>query len=568
MDISAPLLCASCNSNLNYFDTPSVDPGLHESISTWLRNGFGRLSVPSERFAQISTFVADASRSLRGYDKTITEIERQLSNIKKARDNLRSYFDDAQSLISSPIRNLPLEALNEIFTWCCKPGGSDYSLCLEEGSVLFPTLRLTWVCSSWRTIIQSSPDLWSSIEVTSSQLFHSHPSYFQLFLMYLSYSRDNPLDCYYDIDLNNRLLSRNVEKAFDTLLDNSARWRRVTLVVPKRGSNDWFSYAASRLSARAALEPERLVQLALGSFPHLESIQIPRHLPWSDGLSTFFGVLSPCPRLQSYQGAIFSWAGRSIDVSHLTELAVTFLFGESIPQLVCRLPTLLSVSVEYVRLNPELTEDADEESLEIDQGELHYSSLVKLQIPNTQLSSRAWSFLRLPSLMHLQIDFSRQSIDGPFFTMLADSQCKLQTLRVRMTSSPLKEALLDFIAVHPTLVTLSVDISSVEVLRDFTEHLKLNDQGGLAPHLSSLELGCKFRPYEITRASLCPSICEMIESRCAILRSSEGNPIGISGLQALTLVLNHQHSYLIVDHFIHTHLSPLEEAGLQVDLHS
>ncbi|KAJ4477438.1 hypothetical protein J3R30DRAFT_3257151, partial [Lentinula aciculospora] len=150
--------------------------------------------VPSEKLTQISEFVVDASESLHGYDKAIFEIEHHLLSMKRARDDLKRRFDDAQSLITSPIRNLPLEALNEIFTWCCRQGERGYSLSLEDRSVSCPTLKLSWICSFWRTAVQSLPDLWSSIEVKSSQLFHTRPSTFQLFSMYLSYSGNNPLD--------------------------------------------------------------------------------------------------------------------------------------------------------------------------------------------------------------------------------------------------------------------------------------------------------------------------------------------------------------------------------------
>ncbi|KAJ3993475.1 hypothetical protein F5050DRAFT_1577582, partial [Lentinula boryana] len=195
MDISSPLLCPSCSANLDNFSKPLVDTELHKSISNWIRDGFDRLSVPSDRLEQINAFVTDTSKDLQRYDRTVIEMERQLLAIKNARDDLRRRFDNAQSLIASPIRNLPVEALNEIFSWCCWRDESSYSLSLgKEGSVSCPTLRLSWVCSWWRKCLQSSPDLWSSIEVTSSRLFHLKPSSIQLFRMYLSNSEKHPLD--------------------------------------------------------------------------------------------------------------------------------------------------------------------------------------------------------------------------------------------------------------------------------------------------------------------------------------------------------------------------------------
>ncbi|KAJ3823156.1 hypothetical protein F5880DRAFT_1569172 [Lentinula raphanica] len=561
MGFSSPLLCSNCLSNLDILSEPLVDTELHKSVSNLIRSGFGRSSIPSQKFEQINAFVTESSETLEHYHKAITEIEGRLLAMKTARDDLQRRFDDARSLISSPIRNLPSEALNEIFAWICQRGNSSHSLSLRErGSVSCPTLELSWVCSWWRTSIQSSPELWSSIEVASRR-FQFNPSSFELFLKYISYSGNHPLDFCYDLDTDYRFNSRRVaERALDVLLDNSTRWRRAALIVPKHGSNDWFLHAASRLASNVARNPERA---HIGSFPILEYLEIPRHLPWASGLISFFQTLTVCPRLQTYHGTVFSWSGSSIDISHLRELSVTFLFGESIPGLIRRIPTLQCLFIEYVKLNLDLEDPIafDEAPSHIDPREISHSSLKKIQIPNTHFSPQSWNSLRLPDLKHLQIDFSRQSIDAPFFSMLEDSKCQLETLRVRMSSTPLKAALGHFLTLHPTLLYLSVDFSSAEVLRAFLGYFKLEN---LAPNLRALEVGCKYRPDEIKDASLCPSICEVVMDRCTI--HTEGDPAELYGLQALTVVLNHQNSYLIVDHFIHTNLAHLEAAGFQVEM--
>ncbi|KAE9401508.1 hypothetical protein BT96DRAFT_918812 [Gymnopus androsaceus JB14] len=94
-----------------------------------------------------------------------------LTNLKNARNDLQHRSDSARYLLFAPIGKVPSDVLNEIFPFCLEngdyrdPGDNVYSLSLGSYGILCSTLKLSWVCSFWRTFIQSRPNLWSSFKL-------------------------------------------------------------------------------------------------------------------------------------------------------------------------------------------------------------------------------------------------------------------------------------------------------------------------------------------------------------------------------------------------------------------
>jgi len=60
---------------------------------------------------------------------------------------------------SSPIRDLPLEVLSTIFAWAMVDSQHSSTSCCND------LLKFILVCSQWRDAAQSSPTVWSTINV-------------------------------------------------------------------------------------------------------------------------------------------------------------------------------------------------------------------------------------------------------------------------------------------------------------------------------------------------------------------------------------------------------------------
>ncbi|KAE9397248.1 hypothetical protein BT96DRAFT_798682, partial [Gymnopus androsaceus JB14] len=116
------------------------------------------LPASSSEVEHIDAFLSEVPDTLAAYDNAIAEIDHLLLSLENARDALQRRRDSAQSFISSPIRRLPPEVLDEIFTICCQTEGT-------EESRFWPALELSWVCSFWRTFVHSRPNLWSTLRI-------------------------------------------------------------------------------------------------------------------------------------------------------------------------------------------------------------------------------------------------------------------------------------------------------------------------------------------------------------------------------------------------------------------
>jgi hypothetical protein len=69
--------------------------------------------------------------------------------------------------LRSPIRKLPLEVLTNIFRECTH---KTY-LCNAEECIV-PSLRCAQVCSWWRSTVMSTPELWTSINISYMEVNH------------------------------------------------------------------------------------------------------------------------------------------------------------------------------------------------------------------------------------------------------------------------------------------------------------------------------------------------------------------------------------------------------------
>jgi len=157
-----------------------LDP---DDLARHLRNCFG---VPSDYY-NLSKPILDARLQLQQCESSIKltrlvieEQEARLAELKKQKQTLQRTIEGYKSL-SAPIRRLPLEIVQSIFKFVCSaeghillvkpdPDQSEYDA--DNGTDIepelvtrIPPLRLSHVCSAWRSLSLSTPSLWSTMQV-------------------------------------------------------------------------------------------------------------------------------------------------------------------------------------------------------------------------------------------------------------------------------------------------------------------------------------------------------------------------------------------------------------------
>ena len=107
---------------------------------------------------EISKYVSSVNRELSQLNAKITEMRTALMQVSKTRDRLQVAANQHQALIS-PLRRLPPELLQVIFVFCL-PLHRNAVMHSSEAPVL-----LGRVCSEWRQISLSTPEVWSSLHI-------------------------------------------------------------------------------------------------------------------------------------------------------------------------------------------------------------------------------------------------------------------------------------------------------------------------------------------------------------------------------------------------------------------
>ncbi|THU97278.1 hypothetical protein K435DRAFT_754194 [Dendrothele bispora CBS 962.96] len=172
-----------------------LDP---DNLDAHLRNSFG---LPSNYY-DFSEPILDArlqleqcEASIKLANSIIEEQKAKLFELKRRKQTLEHTIEGYQSL-DAPIRQLPLEILQEIFEFV---GVSEGHILIfksgdnfpDELTTRIPPLCLSHVCSAWRSLSLSTPGLWTTIEAildswNTSSIFD--------FILRNSQNQNTPLD--------------------------------------------------------------------------------------------------------------------------------------------------------------------------------------------------------------------------------------------------------------------------------------------------------------------------------------------------------------------------------------
>ncbi|KAJ7467516.1 hypothetical protein FB451DRAFT_1401521 [Mycena latifolia] len=149
----------------------------------------------------------------------ITDIETQISNLKRSIEVLQAEMTRAQERLESytyPVLTLPNEIVSEIFVHLLPV----YPLCLPTTGLQSPTL-LTHICHEWREIAQATPALWRAIRLTG---YDDDDRQLPIVESWLSRSGDLPLS----FDMGDIFMAIS-EGCLEKLALHAARWENAKL---------------------------------------------------------------------------------------------------------------------------------------------------------------------------------------------------------------------------------------------------------------------------------------------------------------------------------------------------
>ncbi|KAF5344341.1 hypothetical protein D9758_013268 [Tetrapyrgos nigripes] len=209
----------------------------NKNLRNHLRNSFG---VPSHNL-DVPKLVQDASERLQECESAmkltralIEEQQAKLAELACHKHELLLAIQGYKSL-EAPIRRLPPEILQDIFSFVCSSEGNillvksdeeEEDEIDEEFFTRIPPLRLSHVCSAWRDLTLSTSRLWSTIEVILDDW--NTPSIFELLLQN---SHSAPLILTLRMDHGVRWWSKSDPgmKALKCFTSHCSRWHHVTL---------------------------------------------------------------------------------------------------------------------------------------------------------------------------------------------------------------------------------------------------------------------------------------------------------------------------------------------------
>ncbi|KIK51596.1 hypothetical protein GYMLUDRAFT_391071 [Collybiopsis luxurians FD-317 M1] len=354
--------------------------------------------------------------------------------IELTRDNLHSCSDphvgdllsktlECQESLLSPVRKLPPDMLNEIFSIAAiEPSGFKVQLdawrpIYTGGKLRGTVFALTWVCSWWRDHAVLQSDLWSSLSIRTGPSNQVREEVWAFLKECILRSGDlAPLD----LNLGSFVLDSPSFQLFcsdawdvlDVLVDRAHRWRLL-------GSGSLVNMPSNSFPCSLSLS-----SLTICNTSHYPEI------PLNIVLEKSFPC---CPRLHTL-GLNYLEATCDIDqiLGNLTVLKIEYYSGRSFAHLLGRCPLLRTLAIHKFRQS----EDPFSKPL------YSHSNLSILDIRiSSSFATGVWDNVRLPNLTELEISFGviasatyfDNEVGNALYElqkMLIRSRCSLKTVRI------------------------------------------------------------------------------------------------------------------------------------------
>lgn len=155
-------LCNQCSASFVFPRDPILSP-LHNA----LRAG---QELDPERTASLCKVIPSLYSKLSDYNAEIARLEGILGRLRHGRDELGRCLDAWESR-SAPVRRLPVELLTNIFKDACRamPISSNFPAHHDVRALTITPLLLASVCSFWRSIALSTPEMWTCVYGQANQ---------------------------------------------------------------------------------------------------------------------------------------------------------------------------------------------------------------------------------------------------------------------------------------------------------------------------------------------------------------------------------------------------------------
>ncbi|KAF8169279.1 hypothetical protein K438DRAFT_2024702 [Mycena galopus ATCC 62051] len=439
----------------------------------------------------------------------IAEVSKIIQGSHALRSALQERVDPYLALLS-PVRAMPPEILQQIFVGC---------LPTRHNAIMHPSaspLLLGRVCSAWRTIALSTPELWSSVHVVVVPSSPEPAAVCELFRTWLQRSGNRPLSISVFIP-HGTGFEENLRTFMNIILPLSPRWKSLRLL-----QRSW---------------PELLCKLSSEDVPSLEVLQI------ADAGSDphAIQILSIAPNLRdlslkSYRGdALIPPRQWDRITSLCLEARENFfnLEAAQVLELIEQCANLCSCRLGFPVGAPPLPVVSTSAAHQVTLLHLHTLSLTADVITTSPFNIVNFlAALVLPALCALDLsglsfDFSAVPLASDTLLALDEltnrSSCDIQSLRVQFSEGD-PEALIRCLRRCSSLTSLDLvqpGIFDNGEPSDLTSALRELGDPALCPRLRHLRLTHCDRTDEIH-----PVLKALIEARCApTLANPNGAPL-------------------------------------------
>ncbi|KAJ7136443.1 hypothetical protein C8R43DRAFT_893884, partial [Mycena crocata] len=186
-------------------------------------------TVPSDtECEEIRTFIAEPQRQAAAHHVEITQVQRTLDDLMRKMDVLTSFIDPHLALVS-PARRLPDDIVRGILIAC---------LPTTHNAVVSPAaapLLLCHICSSWRALALSTPQLWATLHIVVPSVDSLKPLV-DVATTWLSRSGALPLSISVPGAEN-----ANMSAFLASLCPFASRWKNIRVVPPNAARFEWLA---------------------------------------------------------------------------------------------------------------------------------------------------------------------------------------------------------------------------------------------------------------------------------------------------------------------------------------
>jgi hypothetical protein len=458
-------------------------------------------------------------------------------------------------VLISPIRKLPLEILQEIFIACLPSANNPVMSSLE------PPILLTQICSFWRNVAHTTPQLWKSIHIvipgrensssTAVENWQRIDRRSEAVQEWLTRSAAYPLEISIGANVDNSL-NEFYYKIIDSLIRFSKRWREFCFVAPYQALLPIASLSPSKVPLLETLS----LNCQLHGLPPIDFTLL-------DPQSVCGVLKAPNLRDLRFYGTWLTVLNKDvsrlpINWGQLTTIVLERDTWDECCLTVLQTYKLLSLCRNLITCQLEIGSISD---LETNTALVSLPFLTRLSVHESSSLSKLFTLLHLPSLndieFHTTIRPTQQSstsllslltrfhnttkliTDSHYFTRLEFIKCLrlcplLKSLSIRKPNE---------FGVTPNSISCKVDDA---FLRLFFE--SSNDEGALCPHLEIFES---------------PSWTKFSET--ALLQfvgeKNGGSTTGLAKLKRLYVRFSHRPL-----HDINQELEPYKQAGLVISI--